>query len=513
MVLQNMALGTLGVGAAYNTANTVPTSLYTLMIGGALNSVLVPQLVRARSEHPDGGRAHEQRLVTMMLVVLVVGTVTAVAFAPQIASLYMASDRDLALTVAFTRLLLPQILFYGVYFLLGQLLNARGRFAAMGWAPMLNNVVLIALFAVFYLVVPRGDGYHLASGQVTELGLVTTAGIAVQALCLLPALARAGFSFRLRFDWRGTGLGKSVSAARWTLLFVLVNQIALAVVTRFANARDATDAHAGSAPYFFAQSLWILPQSVVTVSLVTAMLPGLTRAVAERRIDQARAALSQALRNTGALIVPAAFFFLALGPQLATLLFSYGLGGPLSARPFGEMLQAFALGLIPFSAQYVLLRGFYAFEDTRTPFWMAVWISLLDIALASTCHLWLPARYAVVGMAAAYAVSYLAGLLITAQRLRRRFDRRLDGRRVLRTYGRLVAAAALAGAAGWAVAQCLPTATGGSPVRLATSVLSSLTAGGLVMLAAFLLASHLFGITEVQALLRRLPLRRFSPRG
>nr|WP_236652299.1 murein biosynthesis integral membrane protein MurJ [Streptacidiphilus neutrinimicus] len=512
LVLQGAALGVTADAGAYNTANTVPTSLYTLMIGGALNSVLVPQLVRARDEHADGGRAHEQRLLTMVLSVLAVGTALALVFAPQIVALLTppgphGTSGDYALTLAFAWFLLPQVFFYGLFFMLGQLLNARGRFGAMGWAPVLNNVVLIGMFGLY--IVLAGRGGHLTSLEVVLLGTATTAGIALQALCLLPALLRTGFSFRPRFDWRGTGLGRSIAAARWTLLFVLVNQVALAVVTRYANAVDAVarQADAGNTPYFFAQNIWMLPQSVVTVSLVTALLPRMSRAVSEHRLDDARADLSRALRTTGVAIVPAAFFFLAFGPQIAVLLFSHGPDGPAAAQPLGEMLQAFALGLIPFSAQYLLLRGFYAFEDTRTPFWTAVWISLLDIALATACHLWLPTRQVAIGMAGAYALSYLVGLVITAHRLRRRLERRLDGRRLVRTYGKLVTAAASAGFAGWAAARALGgfPAPAGAPTATA---LSALTVGGLVMLGAFVLACRALGVDELRAVLARLPGRR-----
>jgi putative peptidoglycan lipid II flippase len=512
LVLQAAALGLAADAGAYNTANTLPTSLYTLMIGGALNSVLVPQLVRARHEHADGGRAHEQRLTTMVLSVLAVGTVLAMVFAPQIVALLTPSGSggsgDFALTVAFARFLLPQVFFYGLFFMLGQLLNARGRFAAMGWAPVLNNLVLIGMFGLYLELARRGGG-HVTPGQVALLGTATTAGIALQALCLIPALAGAGFSFRPRFDWRGTGLGRSLAAARWTLLFVLVNQVALAVVTRYANAVDSAAPHAdaGNSAYFSAQNIWMLPQSIVTVSLVTAMLPRMSRAVSEQRLDDARADLSRALRTTGVVIVPAAFFLLVFGPQIAVLLFSHGLNDPAAAGPLGEMLRAFALGLIPFSAQYLLLRGFYAFEDTRTPFWAAVWISALDIALATACHLWLPTREVAIGMAGAYGVSYLVGLLITAHRLRHRLERRLDGRRLVRTYGKLVVAASLAGLAGWGAARGLRgfPALVGQPTGMA---LSALTAGGLVMLGFFLLACRALGVDELRGVLARLPGRR-----
>ncbi|MCW2874282.1 MAG: murein biosynthesis integral rane protein MurJ [Streptomyces oryziradicis] len=195
-------------------------------------------------------------------------------------------------------------------------------------------------------------------------------------------------------------------------------------------------------------------------------------------------------------IVPAGFFFLAFGPQIATLMFSYGSGGAASAQPLGQMLQAFALGLIPFSAQYLLLRGFYAFEDTRTPFRMAVWISALDIVLATGCHLLLPARWAVTGMAAAYAASYAVGLVITGLRLRRRLEGRLDGKRLLRSYGKLTFAATTAGVVGWVAAR----ACAGLVAAPAAASLLALAAGGLVMPALFVLLARLLRITELRGL-------------
>ncbi|MEY9968935.1 putative peptidoglycan lipid II flippase [Streptacidiphilus sp. MAP12-16] len=503
LMLQAAALGTLAVGGSYNTANTLPTSLYTLIIGGALNSVLVPQLVRARIEHADGGRAHEQRLVTLVLSVLAIGTAVAVLMAPQLVGLYMpdspGNHQLFELTVTFARFLLPQVFFYGLFFMLGQLLNARGRFGAMMWTPVLNNIVLIAMFGLYMWLVPSPAGAaDVTPGQVRMLGIGTTVGIALQALCLIPFLAGSGFQWRPRFDWRGVGLRKSVSAARWTLLFVLVNQVALTVVTRYANAADAQlpRAGAGNSAYFFAQNIWMLPQAIITVSLVTALLPQMSRAVAEHRLDDMRDDLSRCLRVTAVAIVPAAFFFLAFGPQIAVVMFSYSSGGAASALPLGQMLQAFALGLIPFSAQYLLLRGFYAFEDTRTPFWMAVWISAFDIVLATGCHLLLPARWAVIGMAAAYAASYTAGLLITGMRLRRRMEGRLDGKRLLRAYGKLALAGATAGLVGWAAAHICADLVA-SP---AAGSLLALLAGGGVMLALFLLLARLLRISELRGL-------------
>ncbi|MFE5584967.1 murein biosynthesis integral membrane protein MurJ [Kitasatospora sp. NPDC056531] len=506
LIRQGLQAAALGVGllaTTYNQANTVPTSLYFLLIGGALNSVLVPQLVRARAEDPDGGVAFEQRLVTMVLCVLGAGSALATWAAPEIIGIYQrdtpATHDAFELTVVFARFLLPQIFFYGVFSIFGQTLNARNRFGAMMWTPVLNNIVLIAMFGLYLgmMTVPAKVA-DITGAQVRLLGIGTTLALALQALALIPYAHAAGFRLRPRFDWRGTGLRKSVSAARWTLLFVLANLVASTVVTRLASAADAAlpSDGVGYTAYSYAQQIWMLPQSIVTVSLITVLLPRMSRAATEHRLDDLRADLSRALRVSGVVIVPAAFFFAAFGPQIAQLLFAHGAADAAKTVPLGHMLQAFGLGLIPFSAQYLLLRGFYAFEDTRTPFRMALWISGIDIALAVACHLLLSPRWAVTGMAAAYALSYAIGLLLTALRLRRRTGGLLDGRRICRTYAKLTAAATGAGAAGWLIARTC--GHGLAPASWMAVV--PLTAGATAMALLFLLFARLLRIGELRGL-------------
>ncbi|MFI5677295.1 murein biosynthesis integral membrane protein MurJ [Streptomyces cellulosae] len=502
-VLQAAALGTGLLATTYNQANTVPTSLYFLLIGGALNSVLVPQLVRARAEDPDGGAAFEQRLVTLVLCVLGMGTALATWAAPEIISIYQhdtpATHDAFELTVVFARFLLPQIFFYGVFSIFGQVLNARNRFGAMMWTPVLNNLVLIAMFGLYLgLMTAPEQVSDITDAQVRLLGIGTTCALALQALALIPYARAAGFRFRPRFDWRGTGLRKSVNAARWTLLFVLANLVASTVVTRLASDADAAlpSDGVGYTAYSYAQQIWMLPQSIVTVSLVTALLPRMSRAVTEHRLDDLRADLSRVLRISGVVIVPAAFFFLAFGPRIAQLLFAHGTADAADTVPLGHMLQAFGLGLIPFSAQYLMLRGFYAFEDTRTPFRMALWISGINIALAVACHFLLSPRWSVTGMAAAYALSYAIGLLLTARRLRQRTGGLLDGRRICRTYAQLITAATAAGLAGWLIAR----ACGQSLTSAAWTPALSLAAGGLAMILLYLLFARLLRITELRGL-------------
>ncbi|MEU8926584.1 murein biosynthesis integral membrane protein MurJ [Kitasatospora sp. NPDC048545] len=499
-VLQAAALGTGLLATTYNQANTVPTSLYFLLIGGALNSVLVPQLVRARTEDSDGGMAFEQRLVTLVLCVLGLGAVLATWAAPEIISIYQqdtpTTHDAFELTVVFARFLLPQIFFYGVFSIFGQVLNARNRFGAMMWTPVLNNVVLITMFGLYLGMMTTPENVSdITSAQVRLLGIGTTLALALQAIALIPYAHASGFRLRPSFHWRGAGLRKSMNAARWTLLFVLANLVASTVVTRLASAADAAlpNDGVGYTAYSYAQQIWMLPQSIVTVSLVTALLPRMSRAAAERRLDDLRADLSRALRVSGVVIVPAAFFFVAFGPQIAQLLFAHGAADAAATVPLGHMLQAFGLGLVPFSAQYLLLRGFYAFEDTCTPFRMALWISGMNIVLAVVCHLLLPPRWAVTGMAAAYALSYAVGLLLTALRLRKRTEGLLDGRRICRTYAKLTASSTCAGATGWLIARLCS--------HNLTSV-ASLAAGGIAMALLFILLARLLRVGELRSLPR-----------
>ncbi|MGW1992544.1 murein biosynthesis integral membrane protein MurJ [Embleya sp. NPDC001921] len=377
---------------------------------------------------------------------------------------------------AFARYCLPQVFFYGVFTVVGQIRNAWGRFGSMMWTPVLKNVVVIATFALFIACTHDAGPHGLSAAQTRLLGIGTTLGIVVQAACLFPYLRASGLRIRPRFDWRGSGLRQDARLARWTLLFALVNQVGYTVVVNLTVAAGAAAERAGAAggagytPYGNAQTLWILPQSVITVSLMTALFPRMCRAVAEHRPQDLREQLSRSLRLSGVVIVPAAFALLCFGPQLTELMFRHGETGSADVGVMARVPAGFSLGLIPFSAQYVLLRGFYAMEDTRTPFLAAVWIAAVNAGLSGAAYLLLPARWAVVGMAPAYTLAYTVGLAVTALRLRRRLNG-ATGRITARTYGRLIAAGAVAGGAGLAVTK--PLAAVGEGTGLAALQLAA----------------------------------------
>lgn len=502
------AIGTAVFADTYNVANTIPNVLYILLAGGALNAVFVPQLVKAMRNDADGGKAFADRLLTAVGIVLVVITVAAVLAAPLVIRAYATtythgdSRADFDVAVTFARYFLPQIFFYGLHVMLGQVLNARGRFGPMMFTPILNNLVVITT-GVIFLSVTHGATPTAASvtpGEIRLLGIGTTLGVVVQALALIPSLRNTNYSYRPRFDFRGTGLGTSYRLATWTLLFVLINQIAYLAIVQIATTVGSTAAAGGHAgrgftPYTKAYLIMLLPHAVITVSVVTALLPRMSRAVADGRPADMRTDLAGGLKLTGSALVPAAGAFLVLGPAMAVLMFGHGNTNVADAKFIGYVLSAFALGLIPFSVHHQLLRGFYALEDTRTPVTINVWIAATNISLALLAAWALPARWVVVGLAAGYSLSYAVGVFLSARRLGARIGRIDNG--VVRTYTRLILASMVAAGPALLVARLAHGHWGDGT----TSSLVTLALGGGLMLATFLVLATRMRIAEVSDLL------------
>ncbi|WP_267243557.1 murein biosynthesis integral membrane protein MurJ [Streptomyces sp. PR69] len=501
----------IGVGTlndSYQVANTLPTMIYVLVGGGALNAVFIPQLVRAMKNDDDGGEAYANRLLTLVVVLLAGVTTLCVLAAPlfiRMMSAEIASDpQRMEVTVTFARYCLPTMFFMGVHVVLGQILNARGHFGAMMWTPVLNNIVIIATFGAFIwafgsFTESGVDASTITPEGVRLLGIGTLLGLTVQALAMVPYLREAGFSMRLRFDWKGHGLGKAVGLAKWTFFFVLANQLGMIVVTQLATwagsvAEGEGFTGTGITAYNYALLLWQMPQAIITVSVMTAVLPRISRSAHDGDPAAVRDDISYGLRTSAVAIVPCAFAFFALGVPMATLL--YAGSGADGARNIGYTLMAFGLGLIPYSVQYVVLRGFYAYEDTRTPFYNTVIVAAVNAAASGVCFVLLPARWAVVGMAASYGLAYAVGVGIAWRRLKRRLGGDLDGAHVMRTYARLamasVPAAIAAGGVAFAVTRALGSGAAGS--------LAALAGGAVVLLGVFFAAAKRMRIEELNAM-------------
>ncbi|EPD56050.1 murein biosynthesis integral membrane protein MurJ [Streptomyces sp. HGB0020] len=499
------ALGVGLLGDTFQVAYQLPTMIYILTVGGGLNSVFVPQLVRAMKEDEDGGEAYANRLLTLVMVALGGLTVLAVLGAPLLIRLLsdsVAGDPAAnEVGVTFVRYFLPSIFFMGVHVVMGQVLNARGKFGAMMWTPVLNNIVIIVTLGMFIWVYGTAADSGMKVTTIPPegqrlLGIGVLLGLVVQALAMIPYLRETGFRLRLRFDWRGHGLGKAVTLAKWTVLFVLANQAGAIVVSQLSTSagKHSPVDGTGFAAYANAQLIWGLPQAIITVSLMAALLPRISRSAAEGDSGAVRDDISQGLRTTAVAIVPISFGFLAFGIPMCTLIF--GSSGTSEATNMGYMLMAFGLGLIPYSVQYVVLRAFYAYEDTRTPFYNTVIVAAVNAGASTLCYFVLPARWAVAGMAASYGLAYAIGVGVAWNRLRKRLGGDLDGARVLRTYARLalasIPAALLSGVACYEIGKTIGQGVLGS--------FAALLVGGAVLLGIFFVAARRMRIEELNSL-------------
>ena len=502
LVKNSVLLAAIGSGVfadTYTVANILPTVVYVLLIGGAINAVFVPQLVRHMKSDGDNGDAYAQRLFSAVAVVLIVITVAAVLSAPWLVQLYGKdwTNRDVEVATAFARFLLPQIFFYGMFTVVSQILNTRGRFGPPMYAPVINNIVIILTASLFLYVSTTGTTTRtVTDGEIALLGIGTTLGAVLQSAILWPALRAAGLRLRFRTDLKGAGLGKAWSLARWTMALVLINQIGTLVAIRLATGVNASSsADAGATVYANAFTVFMLPQSVITVSVVTALLPQLSGFAADGRLDVVRERLGWALRTTDALIVPLATSLMVLGVPVAVLLFRHGDFSTEAARTLGFTLSAFAIGLPAFSAYYVLLRGFYALEDTRTPTFNAVLLNAVNILLAVVAVAILDPSWAIPGLALAYALAYWVALVALGLQLRHRLGR-LEGHLVLRTHIRVVFGSVLA-AVGMIVGAWLATGWVGA-VEQPPEAAIVLAAGAVPGVLIYLLAIRIFRISEAQ---------------
>ncbi|MBZ5735570.1 murein biosynthesis integral membrane protein MurJ [Nocardioides sp. TRM66260-LWL] len=511
------ALGVSLHAELFTIANTIPNMLYILLAGGVFNAVLVPQLVRAAKEDADGGAAYIDRIVTVAFVFLVAVTALLMLLAPLLLDVYLSSAYDApglaaqrASIIDLTRYCLPQVFFYGMFVLVGQVLNARGRFGPMMWAPIANNVVSIAVL-VGYLVVfgpALGDEARGAYSTTQELvlGVGSTIGIAAQLLILLPYLRAAGVRLRPRFDLRGTGLGRTARLAVWTVAFVVVNQIAYAVIVRLASGGVAEGASGtGYTVYSLAFLIVMVPHGIVTVSLATAVLPDLSASAADGDLRRLSRVLGGVLRSALVLIVPFAALLPLVAEPIARVMLHGAAGTASDVDLLVPTLALFGPGIVLFTVHYVLLRGFYAIEETRTVFVNQCWVALTNVVVALVLvHLTDP-EHTAPALVAAYTCSYLVGSVLGFSVLRRRTGG-LEGRRLTRFAVRLglavLVATLVAGLVVLAVHRLLGRGgPSGWPSAIVEGALVTAVEAGVLLLAAR--ALRLTEVTDVVDVLTR----------
>ena len=434
------------VNDSFTVANTLPNIVYELLLGGVLASVVVPLLVRAQDD-PDGGHAYTNRLLTVGMTMLAAGTVIAVALAPLFTRLYMDDSTGRAnaeLATAFAYLLLPEIVFYGLFALLSAVLQAKHVFGPTAWAPVINNLVIMLTIGI-YAVVPGEislNPVRMGDVKLLVLGLGVTCGIAVQALVLLPALRRTGFRFR--WNWGlDSRLKEFGGLALWILGYVGISQIGMVISTRVLTAA----APGGAAIYANAWLLFQLPYGVIGVSLLTAIMPRLSRAAADGDTSRLVNDLSLGSRLSTVMLVPISAVLTIAGSAIGVALFSWGRAEVADATRLGTALAFSAFGILPYALVMLQLRVFYAMKDARTPTLIMIVMTVVKIPLLYLVAARLQPEDVVIGVMLVNALSFVVGAVLGQMWLWVRLGR-LQSMRVVRR----IAQTLVAGAAGVAVA-------------------------------------------------------------
>ncbi|MDP9116122.1 MAG: murein biosynthesis integral membrane protein MurJ [Actinomycetota bacterium] len=495
------AIGIQGVGDAYNGANNLPNMVYELLLGGVLSSVLIPLLVHAQEDDADDGYAYTQRLLSVAAAALGAMTLAAVACAPLIAGALVTDPAQRSLTTLFATLLLPEIFFYGLGAMFMAVLNIRHSYAPGAWSPVLNNVVMILTLAAFWMLPgPKAlNPATITTPQVLVLGIGTSLGIVAQALVLVPSLRTTGFRWKWRFRALPHEAGRMREVgtlAGWVFGYVVASQIGVSVILKVGTS------HGAFTVFTNADLLLQMPYGILVVSLLTALMPRLSRSAARGDTSAVIDDLSLGARLAAVALLPITVGLMVFGPVLSVILFAYGETSIGGARLIGTALAISAFGLFPFALVMLQLRVFYAMRDGRTPTLINIFMVLTKIVIVLVCDATVHgAAHIAEALTGATSASYVVGAVVGHLALSRRLGH-LDFARVGRTASRIAAAAA----AGGVVALGMVTVISSTLGRGHFGALASLIAGGAAGLAVMGTLAVRMRIPEVEdivALVRR----------
>ncbi|MET4003645.1 putative peptidoglycan lipid II flippase [Arthrobacter sp. UYCu511] len=510
-IILSIAVAGTVIGDIFEGANYLPNLIFLMLAGGVFNAVLIPQIAKA-SKHPDGGREFISRLLTLGLLGLLTLTAVVMLLVVPIMSLSTSfTGKQLELAITFGLFLLPQIFFYGLFSLLGQVLNAHNSFKAYAWAPVVNNVVAITGLLVFIFVAgssatnPHTVG-NWTTGQSWILAGTATLGIIAQSVVLLIPVHRLGLNLRPKFSLKGAGLGATAKIATWTMGTMIIGNLSFILILRIATIPSGADSNAGGSVYpgalvlSRATEMYIMPHSTIALSIATVMFTAMAHAAASKNLPALRSSVSSALRTTGMATVFAAMALLVLSGPLGML---FSGNQELVGRQVAITLAILAVGAPFFSINFILNRVFYSQENAKTPFIL----QCIAVAVLLSCVLiagQLPPEWIIYGIALSYTISNFVGPMISHRLLKAQLGD-YGGGLILRAHMRFLAAALLSGIVGELLLRLFgSSATGGFMWTSIQASVVTLAVVGSAMAVVYVLVLKQLRVDEIDALLNPL---------
>lgn len=445
-----------GVAAAFQTANTLPNTVFNILASGVFDAVLVPQIVGAL-KRKYGGETYINRLLTLAGVILFAITVVSMIAAPLLVVITAAGyDAEIrALAILFALLCLPQLFFYGLYNLLGELLNARRVFGPYMWAPVVNNVIGIAGLTAFFLLWGTTDGRieiaDFTSTQFWVLGGSATLGVIAQALVLLIPMRRAGIRFRPDFHFRGTSFRSASKVAGWTFATLMVSQIGIlstnnlaSLADSYAKTHDVFDV-VGINAYATAFMIFMVPQSLISVSLSTAIFTHMAEYAAEHDDAALAKSYQMGVRTITFLVLLAAAILMAGSVPMMQIVLPTQRNSAVVVA-YAIILVALMPGVASTGMGLMSLRVFFAYEDVKPVFLFGIVPALLQVAIGWSIYAVSDPHWWVAGAAFAETFALIVHALIALFGVARR-NPLVDRRHLIVSYIVFFCCAALAGAA------------------------------------------------------------------
>jgi len=366
--------GSSPIADAFFVAFRIPNLLRSFVAEGAMTSAFVPVLASELAQSKEAARAAMRSIIGILLIATSILTALGILLAPQIIHLiapgFGRDPEQFALCVQLTKVMMPYILCISVVALLGGALNAVGIFGTAAMAQVWMNLTLIA----GAVVAERFD----ARPAAMFLAISVVIGGVLQILTQLPALKRSGLTLIPRRPFFSPPARQMLTLMGPAIVGATVYQLGIFLSTVFASVLEP-----GSVSWlFYADRLVQLPIGIFSIALASVLLPALSHARASGDEATFEGELLRALRSTSFVIIPVSFGLYFFAAQLTELVFQRGAFDARSTAMTAEAIRAYSFGIWATSCHSMLMRGFIARKDTRTPVLIGL-LSLLSVVFSS----------------------------------------------------------------------------------------------------------------------------------